>query len=284
LKSRVLTIAHSPDPDDAFMFYGLSQGKVPLRGFRVKHVLKDIQSLNRDALRGRHHITAISTAAYPSVARKYWILSVGASVGRKYGPIIVCKPANAARLRAKDWTGLRIATPGPQTTALLLLRLYRKGFKAMATPFDKILHAVKSGRVDAGLVIHEGQLTYPKWGFEKIVDLGVWWHKETGLPIPLGLDVVRRDLGRPVALELARALKESIRLAYRRKKDAVRYALKFGRGINAKVGEKFVKMYVNRDTLDMGREGEKALKALFGRAKRNGLLGRSVRTDILRPD
>lgn len=265
------------------MFYGLSQGKIPLQGFRVKHVLKDIQSLNRDALKGRHHITAISTAAYPSVADKYWILSVGASVGRKYGPIIVCKPENSAKLRAKDWTSLKIATPGPQTTALLLLRLYRKGFKAVDTPFDRILQAVKSGRADAGLVIHEGQLTYPKWGFEKIVDLGEWWHRETGLPIPLGLDVVRRDLGRPVALELARALKESIRLAYRRKKDAVRYALKFGRGINARVGEKFVKMYVNRDTLDMGREGEKALRTLFRKARRRGLLKRSVRTDLLRP-
>ncbi|MGQ0645400.1 MAG: menaquinone biosynthesis family protein [Elusimicrobiota bacterium] len=279
----VLSIAHSPDPDDAFMFYGLSEGKVPLDGMRVRHVLKDIQSLNRDAVRGRHHITAISTAAYPSVAHKYWILSVGASVGRKYGPLVVCRPENSARLRGGNWKGLRIATPGPQTTALLLLRLYRKGFTAVDTPFDRILQAVRDGRADAGLIIHEGQLTYKTWGLAKVVDLGRWWHAETGLPIPLGLDVVRKDLGRKTAVALAAALHRSIRFAHRHKKEAVRYALKFGRGIDARVGGKFVGMYVNRDTLDMGREGEAAIRALFAKARRAGLLSGSVRPEIIRP-
>jgi 1,4-dihydroxy-6-naphthoate synthase len=280
---KTLSVAHSPDPDDAFMFFGISQGGLPLKGWKVRHVLKDIQSLNRDARLGRHHVTAISTAAYPSVADKYWILSVGASVGRKYGPIVVTRPRNLRLLNAKDWSGLKIATPGPQTTALLLLRLYRKGFTAVDTPFDKILHAVRSGRVDAGLVIHEGQLTYKKWGFVKVVDLGGWWHRETKLPIPLGLDVVRKDMGRPAAVWMARLLHESIRHAYRHKREAVRYALKFGRGIDARVGEKFVKMYVNKDTLDMGKEGERALNRLFKMARRAGLLKRKVPISLIRP-
>ena len=280
---KTLTIAHSPDPDDAFMFYGLSQGKVRLNGYRVRHVLKDIQSLNQDALKGRYHITAISTAAYPSVADKYWILSVGASVGRRYGPIVVCKPGDIRRFSTKDWSGLRIATPGRQTTALLLLRLYRGKFVSVDTPFDKILQAVKAGKVDAGLIIHEGQLTYKKWGFAKVVDMGKWWHQETKLPIPLGLDVVRKDMGRKTAEELARALTDSILWAYRHKKDAVRYALKFGRGINAKVGSRFVQMYVNKDTLDMGKEGTSAIKLLFQRARRQGLLKKSVSSQIISP-
>ncbi|MBI4395482.1 MAG: ABC transporter substrate-binding protein [Elusimicrobia bacterium] len=265
------------------MFYGISQGKMPLDGFRIKHVLKDIQSLNRDALKGKHHITAISTAAYPLVADKYWILSVGASVGRRYGPILVCRPEKMKALKASDWSSLRIATPGPLTTALLLLRLFRKDFISVNKPFDRILHAVKAGQVDAGLVIHEGQLTYKKWGFQKVLDLGRWWHEETALPIPLGLDVVRKDLGRSEAARLAGLLSESIRLAYKNKKDSVRYALKFGRGINAKVGEKFVKMYVNRDTLDMGVEGEEALKELFRRARRAGILRAPCAPEVIRP-
>jgi 1,4-dihydroxy-6-naphthoate synthase len=265
------------------MFYGISQCVLPLGGWRVRHVLKDIQSLNRDARKGKHHITAISTAAYPDVADKYWILSVGASVGRRYGPMVVCRPERRAALKAKDWTGLRIATPGPDTTALLLLRLHRPGFTAVDTPFDKILDAVKKGKVDAGLIIHEGQLTYKTWGLERIVDLGRWWHDETGLPIPLGLDVVRKDMGRETAVSMANLLVASIRLAYRDKTAAVRYALKFGRGIDARVGEKFVKMYVNRDTLDMGKEGERALRLLFRMAHRKGLTPKPVALEIIRP-
>jgi 1,4-dihydroxy-6-naphthoate synthase len=265
------------------MFYGISQGKIPLNGFRVKHILKDIQSLNRDALQGKHHVTAISTAAYPLVADKYWILSVGASVGRKYGPMVVCRPENQEKLKGQDWSRLRIATPGPNTTAMLLLRLYRKRFTALDTPFDQILQAVKSGKVDAGLIIHEGQITYKEWGFVKVADLGQWWHQETGLPIPLGLDVVRKDLGRDTAVFLARLLTQSIRYAYKNKKDAVRYSLRFGRGIDHKIGERFVKMYVNKDTLDMGAEGEKSLRILFALARKNGLLKKKILPEIVRP-
>ncbi len=164
-----------------------------------------------------------------------------------------------------------------------MLRLFRPGFKAVDTRFDKILQAVKDGRVDGGLIIHEGQLTYKRWGLAKAADLGRWWDEETGLPLPLGLDVVRKDVGRKAARLLAKRLADSIRLAYRRKKDAVRYALKVGRGIDAKVGEKFVKMYVNRDTLDMGPEGRRALRTLFAKAFRRGLLRRRVSPEVISP-
>jgi 1,4-dihydroxy-6-naphthoate synthase len=280
---RPLSIAHSPDPDDAFMFYGLVKGGVLPEGWRVKHVLKDIQSLNRDAALGKHHVTAISAAAFPDVADRYWALSVGASVGRKYGPRVVCLPKNRARLAGGDWTGLRIATPGPQTTALLLLRLARPGFTAVDRPFDKILDDVRRGRVDAGLIIHEGQLTYARHGTELVLDLGRWWHRETGLPIPLGLDVVRKDLGPAVARGLARLLHASIRHAYKNQKEAVRYALKFGRGIGADVGAKFVKMYVNRDTLDLGAEGARALRTLYRLAARRGLIKEAPVFKVFRP-
>ena len=282
-RPRVLSVAHSPDPDDAFMFYGISQGKLAGENFRVRHVLKDIQSLNEDAFKGRWHITAISAAAYPRAADKYWVLSVGASVGRKYGPLVLARPDRLDRLKSSDWSRLRIATPGPQTTALMLLRLYRGAFTAVDTRFDHILEAVKKGKVDAGLVIHEGQLTYKDHGLVSAVDLGKWWFRETGLPIPLGLDVVRKDLGRVAARDMARLLVRSIREAYRNKKEAVAYALKFGRGIDASVGERFVRMYVNKDTLDMGKAGEKALRTLFDRAHRAGLIKKSVPLEIIHP-
>jgi 1,4-dihydroxy-6-naphthoate synthase len=177
-----------------------------------------------------------------------------------------------------------LATPGPETTALLTLRLARTGFTAVNTPFDKIIDAVQKGKVDGGLIIHEGQLTFADHGLVKIIDLGRWWHRETGLPLPLGLDVVRRDMGLQQARVLARLLRDSIRLAYTQKKPAVQYALRFGRGIDARVGERFVKMYVNKDTLDLGKEGEKALRALYTRAHAQGWLDRVPAFQVIRPD
>ncbi|MBK8576430.1 MAG: ABC transporter substrate-binding protein [Elusimicrobia bacterium] len=206
---RVLSVAHSPDPDDAFMFYGIVKGGVLPDGWRVKHVLKDIQSLNRDARKGLYEVTAVSTAAFPSIARKYWILSVGASVGRGYGPVLVCRPENRKAFASKNWAGLRIATPGPETTALLLLRLAHPEFVSVDTRFDKIPDVVRRGRADAGLVIHESQMTFAKQGLVKVMDLGRWWHNRTGLPIPLGLDVVRKDMGRVEARRMAGLLKKA---------------------------------------------------------------------------
>jgi 1,4-dihydroxy-6-naphthoate synthase len=281
--SPTLSIAHSPDPDDAFMFYGLSQRKIPLGDFRLKHVLKDIQSLNRDAARGKYDITAISTAAYPSVSHHYWILSVGSSVGRKYGPRIVTLPKRRKLLSQKKWAGLRIATPGPQTTAFLLLRLYQPDIIPVHVPFDKVFEAVRQNKADAGVIIHEGQLTYKQKGFISLVDLGAWWYRQTHLPIPLGLDVIKKSLGRRRARQLAKALYQSIELAYRDKKNAVSYAMKFGRGINSRVGSRFVQMYVNQDTLDMGPEGEKAIKTLFDRAYQAKLFSRKPSIHIIRP-
>lgn len=281
---RVLSVAHSPDPDDAFMFYGIVKGGVLPDGWRVKHVLKDIQSLNQDARKGLYEVTAVSTAAFPSIARKYWILSVGASVGRGYGPVLVCRPEKRRALAAKNWAGLRVATPGPETTALLLLRLAHPEFVSVDTRFDKIPEAVARGRVDAGLVIHESQITFAQQGLVKVLDLGRWWQNRTGLPIPLGLDVVRKDMGLAEARRMAGLLKESIRFAYRHKGDAVGYALRFGRGVDAVVGERFVKMYVNRDTLDMGPEGERALRTLFRLAWARRLISHNPDFKIVRPD
>ncbi len=289
-KTKILTVAHSPDPDDAFMFYGMcrEQSRLSLKdnllnGFQVTHVLKDIQSLNKDAVNGKYHITAISTAAYPRVADKYWILSVGSSVGRGYGPVLVCHPEKIEKLKSNEWSGLKIAVPGPETTAFLLLRLFRSKFRPIQTSFERILPLVNKMKVDAGLLIHEGQITYQKYGLMKVIDLGQWWAQKTNLPIPLGLDVVRKDMGRQTALHMANILYESIRFAYKNKRKAISYALKFGRGINASVGERFVKMYVNKDTLDMGIEGEKAIKKLFQMAHQKGLLTHKPIIQIIHP-
>lgn len=281
---RLVSVAHSPDPDDAFMFYGIVKGGVLPEGWRVKHVLKDIQSLNQDARKGQYEVTAVSTAAFPSIARKYWILSVGASVGRGYGPVLVCRPEKRKLLSSKNWAGLRIATPGPETTALLLLKLAHPGFVSVDTRFDKIPDLVRRGKVDAGLVIHESQITFAKIGLVKVLDLGRWWRSRTGLPIPLGLDVVRKDMGLAEARRMARLLHDSIRFAYRNKDEAVRYALRFGRGVDATIGERFVKMYVNRDTLDMGAEGERALRTLFRLAWARRLIPTNPDFKIVRPD
>lgn len=281
---RILSVAHSPDPDDAFMFYGIVKGGVLPAGWRVKHVLKDIQSLNADARNGIHQVTAISAAAFPSVARKYWVLSVGASVGRGYGPVLVCRPDRRKALAGKDWSKLRIATPGPETTALLLLRLARPaGFVSVDTRFDKVPQAVLRGQVDAGLVIHESQITFARQGLVKVLDLGRWWRSRTGLPIPLGLDVVRKDVGLPDARALAGLLAQSIRYAYRHKAEAVRYALRYGRGVDPAVGERFVKMYVNRDTLDLGAEGERALRTLYRLAWARRLIRKNPDFKVVRP-
>lgn len=282
--NRVLSVAHSPDPDDAFMFYGIVKGGVLPEGWRVRHVLKDIQSLNRDARKAMYEVTAVSTAAFPTIARKYWILSVGASVGRGYGPVVVCRPEKRRAFAAKNWAGLRVATPGPETTALLLLRLAHPEIIPVDTRFDKIPAAVRSGKADAGLVIHESQITFAQEGLVKVMDLGRWWQGRTGLPIPLGLDVVRKNVGLAEARRMARLLKDSIRFAYRHKEEAVRYALRYGRGVDAATGERFVKMYVNRDTLDMGEEGERALRTLFRLAWARRLIPNNPDFKIVRPD
>ncbi|MGH7543065.1 MAG: menaquinone biosynthesis family protein [Gemmatimonadota bacterium] len=269
-RTRVLRVGHSPDPDDAFMFYGLARGAVTIRDYRIEHVLEDIQGLNELALRGAIEVTAISAHAYPRVADRYWVMRCGASMGLGYGPIVVARPGELASVDAL--AGRRVAIPGELTTAYLVARLHLPGFEAVPITFDRIPAAVLDGRVDAGLVIHEGQITYGEQGLEKIADLGELWLAETGLPLPLGLDVVRKDLGRELAGEISDGLAASIEHAFLNEDDAVEYALDFGRGLDREKARRFVLMYVNEYTRDMGEQGRRALETLLARGATAGLV------------
>lgn len=269
MADKILRIGHSPDPDDAFMFYGLAAGKVKIPGYTIEHVMEDIQSLNVRALRGELEVTAISAHAFPYVADKYWIMATGASMGEGYGPVIVSKKYS----RMDELRGKTVGTPGELTTANLLFKIYTEDIAHQDMPFDAIIDAVLSDKVDAGLLIHEGQLTYNDLGLKKILDFGELWRDETnGLPLPLGLDVVRRDLGEDLARQISQALRDSIRYGYDHQDESIPYALQFGRGIDSTIGSKFVKMYVNERTIDMGDEGRRALGVLFTTAKERGLI------------
>jgi len=269
-QARVLHVGHSPDPDDAFMFFGLAMGAVRIRDFTVEHVLEDIQTLNEYAMAGAIEVTAISAHAYPRVADRYWIMHCGASIGRGYGPIVVARPDGPSSIEAL--AGRRVAIPGPLTTAYLVAQLYLPPFEAMTVAFDRIPEAVAQGRVDAGIVIHEGQLTYGEAGLVRLADLGRVWLDDTGLPLPLGLDVVRKDLGRELAGEIAQGLTASIRYAFEHEDEAVAYAMRFGRGLDHDRARTFVRMYVNDDTLDMGEEGRIALTTLLARGAEAGIV------------
>jgi 1,4-dihydroxy-6-naphthoate synthase len=267
--TTVLRVGHSPDPDDAFMFYGLAQGHVRIRDFRIEHVLEDIESLNRRAAQRELEVTAISAHAYPRVADAYHIMATGASMGRGYGPVVVAR----SPMKLADLRGKRVAIPGPWTTAALLTAIYADGYTPVEVMFDDIPRAVLAGEVDAGVVIHEAQLTYQAMGLTKIVDYGELWAAETGgLPLPLGLDVVRSDLGMELCREINRGLKESILYGRAHLDDAIAYALKFGRGLDKDLGKKFVGMYVSEDTVDMGEPGRKALELLFERGAARGVI------------
>lgn len=265
----ILTIGHSPDPDDAFMFYGLASGRVALEGMTIKHMLEDIQSLNERALRGELDVTAISAHAYPYVADRYWIMRTGASMGEGYGPVIISKKYRSIA----ELTGRTVATPGPLTTATLLFKIFTQGITNTDMPFDSIMDAVDAGKVDAGLIIHEGQITYEAQGFAKILDFGELWKEETGgLPLPLGLDVVRKDLGRDRAVQISDGLRRSIEYGYAHQDESIPYALRWGRGLDRSLGERFVKMYVSPLTVDMGASGAKALELLFRKGFEKGLI------------
>lgn len=274
----VLRVGHSPDADDAFMFYPFAAEKVAVEGFQVEQVLEDIESLNRKALRGELEVTAISAGIYPRVADKYRIMACGASVGRGYGPIIVTR----AGPMAGGLDGARIAVPGEHTTAYLLLRIYVTGsFVPEFVPFDQVVEAVSTGTVDAGVVIHEGQITLEAQGYTKALDLGKEWAEDTGLPIPLGLDVVHRRLGEEGGRRVTEALESSIRYAIAHEDEAMDYALPFGRGIDKDTCRRFVRMYVNQDTVNMGDEGRKALEVLYRRAYDRGLIPAVPPLDII---
>jgi 1,4-dihydroxy-6-naphthoate synthase len=266
---RILRVGHSPDPDDAFMFYGLASGKVKLSGFSIEHFLEDIQSLNIRAMKGELEITAISAHAFPYVAQRYWIMETGASMGEGYGPVLVSKKYSTL----EELQGKKVATPGTLTTASLLFKIFCEGISNVDIPFDAIMEKVNDETYDAGLLIHEGQLTYKDEGFNKIIDFGELWSEKTnGLPLPLGLDVVRKDLGEENAKKISQGLKESIHFGYTHQKESIPYAMQWGRGINDELGERFVKMYVSELTINMGEGGKKALAFLFRLGFEKGLI------------
>ena len=266
----LIRLAHSPDPDDAFMFYGLATGAVDPGPYEFEHILEDIQTLNERALRGEYDMTAISIHAYPYVADKYQLTACGSSMGDNYGPMVVTRePASIEQLRGKT-----IAVPGLMTTAYLVLQLLlgKDSFTPRVVMFDQIPEAVAAGEVDAGLLIHEGQLTYVSEGLELVVDLGKWWMQRTGLPLPLGGNVVRRDLGEKVCREITQIMKRSIRHSLENRKEAVEYALKFGRGLDLQLADRFVGMYVNEWTLDYGERGREAVRRLLAEGAAAGLV------------
>ena len=268
---KTITFAHSPDPDDAYMFYGFETGAVSIPGYKVVHHLEDIQSLNERAFKSEFEITAVSAHAYAHLMDKYWVLRCGASVGRGYGPILVARPDKNIR-EGK----VRFAIPGRWTTAALVFDLWMReekivGEKVMM-PFDHIIAAVRDGEIDAGLIIHEGQLTYRQEGLNKLWDAGEWWQTKTSLPLPLGLDVVRADLGIGLAGEISQALRSSILYAQAHNDDAIDYALKYGRGLDVALGKRFIGMYVNDDTLKQGAEVQRGLQTLYEEAYKAGLI------------
>ncbi len=271
-RPKRIRIGHSPDPDDAFMFYGLASGRVPTRGYEVIQVLKDIDGLNRLAIEGEIEVTAVSIHAYAHIAPRYALLSCGASMGDGYGPIVVTRgPASVEDLRR-----MTIAVPGSLTSATLALRLALGEVRTKTLPFDTILQAVGRGELEAGLLIHEGQLTYGASGLHKVLDLGDWWLRESGLPLPLGGNAVRRDLGCEAIAEIGSMLRSSIEFGLANRQEALTYALEFGRGIGRPLADRFVGMYVNDYSLDYGEKGRRAIETFLARGHQAGLIPRRV--------
>jgi 5,8-dihydroxy-2-naphthoate synthase len=299
--TETFTLGHSPDPDDAFMFYAIARNKIDLRGHRFEHRLEDIQTLNERARRGELHISAISIHAYAYVTDKYALLPCGASMGDGYGPLLVRKhrtsniehrTSNSLALQRLNASSsidharefLRdcvIAVPGKLTSAFLALQLFLGEFKFTVVPFDRIFDAVESGRADAGLIIHEGQLTYAQSGFEKIVDLGEWWKRQTGLPLPLGGNVVRKDIPSPVRRDLSEIIRESIAYGLMHRDEAVRHSLPYARDMDAKLAGKFIGMYVNEFTRDYGEVGRKAIRRFLAEAHDKGYIDAPVEVEFV---
>jgi 1,4-dihydroxy-6-naphthoate synthase len=277
-KDLEIKLAHSPDSDDAFMFYGMATGKVRTPGLKFTHVLQDIETLNQAAQQEIYDVTALSFGAYPYLRGKYVLLDCGASFGEGYGPIVVSQHP----LKRQDLTKCRIAVPGLRTSAYLALRLYQPHVEAVVVPFDQILDAVKNSVVDAGLLIHEGQLYFPQMGLHKVVDLGQWWLEQTGLPLPLGGNGVRRALGPEVGLRIARAIHESVSYGLEHRESAVNYAMQFARDMETEMADKFIGMYVNNWTLGYGERGRQAVNEFLRRGVSEGLIPGSPDAEFLR--
>jgi 1,4-dihydroxy-6-naphthoate synthase len=271
---QLIRVGHSPDPDDAFMFHALANGKIPTGNLRFVHELQDIETLNRRAMQGELEVSAVSIHAYSFLLDKYALLPTGCSMGDKYGPMVIARK----RMTVRDLTRVKVAVPGTLTTAFLTLKLLFDSLGAKdrlvydVIPFDQIIAAVASGKYDAGLIIHEGQLTFRNQGLNLVTDLGVWWQEKTGLPLPLGGNVVRKDLGEPTMQEVSRLIKESIRYALEHRQEALEYALKYARDMDVTLADKFVGMYVNHWTLDYGEHGRAAVRRLLAEGHRAGVI------------
>ncbi len=275
-----IKLAHSPDSDDAFMFYALATHKLSTPGYKYTHVLSDIQSLNEAAMAETYDVTAISFAAYPELREKYILLDCGASFGENYGPIVVATES----LKPQELAGKRIAVPGLKTTAYLTLRLYEPHFEPVVMPFDKIIDAVQNELVEAGLLIHEGQLFFPQKGLHRVVDLGIWWHEQTGLPLPLGGNAVRRALGPELGRHIAKTIRDSVSYGLEHREEALNYAMQFAREMDTELADTFVGMYVNKWTLGYGERGKQAVKELIVRGTRAGLLPAPSTVEFLDED
>jgi 1,4-dihydroxy-6-naphthoate synthase len=274
---RTITVAHSPDSDDAFMFYGLATNKIETGDLQFTHVLEDIQSLNEKAMRGVYDVTAISFHAYAYIADKYALLPHGASIGDNYGPIVVAREA----VSPADLSSLKVAVPGTLTSAFLALRIFNPSFEYEVIPFDQIIGAVLEGRCDAGLLIHEGQLFYQSLGLHKVLDLGEWWHERTGLPLPMGGNVIRRDLGPELMKKVSGYLHESIRYSLDHREDALAYAMQFAREMEPALADRFVAMWVNELTLDYTERGREAVRRLLAEGFERGIIPTRVAVDFV---
>jgi 1,4-dihydroxy-6-naphthoate synthase len=275
---KEISIAHSPDSDDAFMFYGLATCKVRVSGYKFSHTLCDIETLNHKAMNEAFYdVTAVSFHAYPYIQKDYALMACGGSVGENYGPMIVA----SRRISADDIKKVRIAVPGALTTAYLTLKLFAPEIETVTVPFDKIIPEVAAGNFDAGLIIHEGQLTYSANGLHKVIDLGSWWRQQTGLPLPLGGNAIRRSLGQDVMLTVTRALRDSIQHALDHRDAALEYAMQFARDLDPQLANRFVSMYVNERTLNYGEDGKEAIRKLLSMGHERGIIPNPVQLDFI---
>jgi len=274
---REISVAHSPDSDDAFMFYGLATNKIRVPGLKFNHTLTDIETLNRKAMEGFYDVTAISFHAYPYIQEKYALMPCGGSVGDKYGPMVVGPRA----FGLEELKRMRVAVPGTLTTAYLALKLFAPKIETTVIPFDQIIPEILAGKFEAGLIIHEGQLTYENSGLHRILDLGKWWYDLTGLPLPLGGNAIRRELGPELIASINKALRDSIQYALDHREEALAYAMQFARDLDQQEADRFVGMYVNERTLDYGVDGKEAVERLLGMGHRAGIIPHKPRVEFV---
>jgi 1,4-dihydroxy-6-naphthoate synthase len=277
VQAKEISVAHSPDSDDAFMFYGLATNKIRVPGLKFNHTLTDIETLNRKAMEGFYDVTAISFHAYPYIQDKYALMACGGSVGEQYGPMVVAPRA----FGVEDLKRMKVAVPGTLTTAYLALKLFAPKIETVVVPFDQIIPEVLAGKYEAGLIIHEGQLTYERSGLNKILDLGRWWHELTGLPLPLGGNAIRRELGSELIASISKALRDSIQYALDHREEALAYAMQFARDLDHQMADRFVGMYVNDRTLAYGNDGKEAVEKLLGMGFKAGIIPHQPKVEFV---